>query len=157
MLIGMGLSVLFYFALAAMTGQLWLYYVLYVFANVVGLTASGLTCSRAVSEVFVKSRGLSLAVTRSGLAITAAFLPSILFALISAYGWRGGYAMLGALVACFSLPAVYAWIDPRGRACRAGAEWPATPHLPSWPDLIGNRRILLLCLGAGLDMHRPMP
>ena len=65
MLGGMALSILIYLGLASMNGSLALFYLLSVLAGVIGLSASGLTCSRVVSQSFIRSRGVSLAPRRA--------------------------------------------------------------------------------------------
>lgn len=149
MLIGMTLTASLYGALGAMNGSLFLFYLLNVLVSVIGLSASGLTCSRIVSQAFVRSRGLSLAIARSGLALASAAFPIILFAIISHLGWRAGYWAQALLILFVSLPAVYLWIgkgpsDQPGRTTRVDAD------LPGWLHLLQSRRVWLLCLGAGL-------
>lgn len=147
---GMAVTAALYLALAAMNGSLFLFYALQVLASVIGLSASGLTCSRIVSEVFIRSRGLSLAIARSGLSLASAALPSVLFAAIAAYGWRAGYVLEAALVLLVALPAVFLWIG-QPRHAPAGEVQPQSPHAPAaWASLLRSRRIWILCLGAGL-------
>lgn len=149
MLTGMTLTALLYGGLGTMNGSLFLFYLLSVLVSVIGLSASGLTCSRIVSQTFVRSRGLSLAIARSGLALASAAFPIILFAIISHLGWRAGYWAQALLILFVSLPAVYLWIgkgpsDPPGRTTRVDAD------LPGWLHLLQSRRVWFLCLGAGL-------
>lgn len=149
MLTGMTLTALLYGALGAMNGSLFLFYLLSVLVSVIGLSASGLTCSRIVSQSFVRSRGLSLAVARSGLALASAAFPVILFAIIAHLGWRAGYWAQGLLILCVSLPAVYFWIGD-GRTRSPARSEQADGELPSWLHLLRSRRVWFLCLGAGL-------
>ena len=149
MLGGMVLTALSYAGLAAMNGSLAVYYAFATICSVIGLSASGLTCSRVVSQHFVRSRGLSLAVARSGLALAATALPIALFSIIATFGWRAGYLAHTALILCVSLPAVYFWIrhsHPPAHAERLRPD----PSLPSWLHLLSDRRVWFLCLGAGL-------
>lgn len=149
MLIGMVVTALLYGALGAMNGSLLLYYLLSVVIAVVGLSASGLTCSRVVSQSFVRSRGLSLAIARSGLALASAVFPMILFSIISHLGWRAGYWAQGLLVLFISLPAVYFWIG-NGRTASAQHTVRHDSELPKWLHLLRSRHVWFLCLGAGL-------
>lgn len=147
MLGGCALSVLLYLGLSMMNGTLLMFYTLTTCAAVVGMTGSGLTCSRVVSEVFIRSRGFSLAVVRGGMALTATVLPGVFFLIISTWGWRAGYLTEAALVAFVSIPAIFFWIgrtradEPRDR--------PATA-LPAWGMLFRDRRVLILFVAAGL-------
>lgn len=150
MLGGMAVTGAVYLGMAAMNGSLAVFYALQVLASVIGLSASGLTCSRVVSESFVGSRGLSLAVARSGLSLASAALPSALFAVIAAFGWRAGYLLEALLVFAIALPAVYFWIGRpspihESAALQGGDRVPAT-----WSRLLRNRRVWILCFGAGL-------
>src|SRR6218665_3622 len=130
MLLGIALSSLLYFGMAAMNGSLALFYILFVLAYMVGLSASGLTCSRVVSQTFVRSRGLSLAIARSGLALATAILPLFFYAVIGRYGWRGGYAVQGLLILVLAFPAVFFWVHRRSPDAR---EEKAAPQLlPKW-------------------------
>ncbi|KEQ53197.1 MFS transporter [Sphingobium chlorophenolicum] len=149
MLGGMTLSILIYLGLASMNGSLALFYMLSVLAGVIGLSASGLTCSRVVSQYFVRSRGISLAIARSGLALASAALPTILFAIIARFGWRAGYATEALLVLAIALPAVWFWIGG-SRTPSAVEQQRPDPDLPTWLQLLRERRVWLLCVGAGL-------
>ena len=149
MLGGMVLTALSYAGLAIMNGSLAMYYAFSTICSVIGLSASGLTCSRIVSQHFVRSRGLSLAIARSGLALAATALPIVLFSIIAAFGWRAGYLAHTALILCVSLPAVYFWIRHNPAAAQA-ERLRSGPSLPSWLHLLSDRRVWFLCLGAGL-------
>ncbi|MGF7150201.1 putative MFS family arabinose efflux permease [Sphingomonas zeicaulis] len=149
MLVGMILSALIYVGMASMNGSLPLFYILYGLSGVIGLSASGLTCSRVVSQAFVRSRGLSLAIARSGLALASAALPTILYAIIARFGWRAGYLAEALLVLLVALPAVYFWIG-HSRAPGTADRPHAKPDLPKWLHLLLDRRVWLLCIGAGL-------
>ena len=149
MLGGMALSILIYLGLASMNGSLALFYLLSVLAGVIGLSASGLTCSRVVSQSFILSRGISLAIARSGLALASAALPTILFAIIARYGWRAGYMTEALLVLVVALPAAWFWIG-RSRTPSNVQHRHMDADLPTWLHLLRERRVWLLCLGAGL-------
>jgi len=141
-LAGTVLMASFYVGLALMNGPLALYYALYLGWSVTGTTTAGLTYSRAISAVFVKSRGFALAVSRSGVAIANALLPLLLFAVITNYGWRAGYFTLAALLMLVAFPLVWFWI--RGQA-GAGA----TQSKLNWRAAITNRSAIAIALGAG--------
>lgn len=149
MLGGMTITGLVYAGMAAMNGSLALFYALHVLASVIGLSASGLTCSRVVSHAFVRSRGLSLAITRSGLSLASAALPIVLYAIIARFGWRAGYLMESLLVLFVAVPVVYFWIG-QTRAPRDAEPLRVEPSLPKWAHLLRDRRVWFLCVGAGL-------
>lgn len=147
MLAGMTLSAMVYVGQSLMNGSLILFYTLAVLAGVVGLTGTGLTCSRVVSQAFVRSRGLSLAVARSGLALAGASLPFIIFTITTNFGWRAGYLTQTLLVIFVALPAVYFWVRP----APTHSEPSQSEHiLPKWLHHLHDRRVWLMCLGAGL-------
>jgi predicted MFS family arabinose efflux permease len=104
---------LFWLLLAGMPGYIILYYLLFTGLTVVGLPSTGLGYARAISAVFVKSRGISLAVARAGMSLSAALLPIVLFAVISGYGWRAGYMAMAALAVLVGLPIAWAGIERR--------------------------------------------
>ncbi|TLX71319.1 MFS transporter [Pseudomonas nicosulfuronedens] len=148
---GLLLTSLAYFLLALLQGSLPLYYVLYTFLSIVGVTTSGLSYTRVVNGAFVSSRGLALAMTRSGLALSGALLPSLIFGVISWYGWRMGFVTLGALILILALPSSWLWIRGASVAPLAGAGHSGSATRPSWFALLGNRRVLLICLAASLS------
>lgn len=145
LLVSLVLTVIAYGALAAMTGSLPYFYVAFVFLTLAGLGTTGLAYTWIVSAVFVESRGLALAVTRSGLAIAGALLPSALFALISLYGWRAGYALLAALILLVSIPLAWAFVD-RGPASTA-----ARPTPMPLRKILSDRKVVIICLASGLN------
>jgi len=53
--------------------------------------------SAAVASNFVAGRGLAIAIVLTGSAITATFIPRIAVALITEYGWRGAYGIMGTV------------------------------------------------------------
>ena len=147
MLAGILLSGLIYLGLAALNGSLLMFYGLNILIAGVGLSTSGLTGSRVVSQVFVKSRGLSLAIARSGYSLANAAFPVGLYALMAAFGWRAGYAAEAILVLLIALPATYFWI---GHSSRPLSNSPsASGRSPiNWFHHLRGRRIWVLCMGA---------
>ncbi len=61
----------------------------------------------AVTAAFSKSRGLALAISLSGMALTSSLAPVIATFLISRLGWNGAFAALPAIWGAFTLPAVF--------------------------------------------------
>jgi predicted MFS family arabinose efflux permease len=147
MLGGMTIYALLYLGFASMNGSLALFYTLATLSAVIGLTSSGLTCSRVISEAFPRSLGFSLAAARSGLSFTGAVLPALIYAIIASYGWRAAYLAESALVLLVALPAVYFWIE---RSPSDGGRARARPaaEMPRWGALFSNPKVLVLCLAA---------
>lgn len=152
MLVGSVLFALAFFGLGAMNGSLLLFYFLFAMIFVSGLATSGITCSRVVSEVFVHSRGFSLAAARSGMALSGAFLPAILYLVITHLGWRAGYMVEGMMVLLIVWPAIYFWIGRSGtrRNPQAARPLPTAAAPVRWGQLLREPKIWVLCLGASL-------
>lgn len=148
---GLLLTSLAYFLMALLQRSLPLYYALYTFLSMVGVTTSGLSYTRVVSGAFVASRGLALALTRSGLALSGAVLPSLIFGVINRYGWRMGFVTLGTLILLLALPSSWRWIRGASVAPLAVARHPLAVGRQSLLALLGNRRVLLICLAASLS------
>lgn len=60
----------------------------------------------AINSLFERNRGMALAIALCGTGVSAAVVPSITQALVSAWGWRGAYVALGALSFAIVLPLV---------------------------------------------------
>ncbi|UXJ50182.1 MFS transporter [Pseudomonas citronellolis] len=150
LLCGLLLTAMAYFLLAMLQGSLLMYYVLYTLFSVVGVATTGLSFTRVVSGAFASSRGLALAVTRSGLALSGAILPSLIFSAISHYGWRMGFVSLGALILLLALPISWCWV--RGASLAPMAACHAVPRRgQSLPGLLRNRRVILICMASALN------
>lgn len=147
---GLLLTAIAYFLLAALRGALPVYYLLYTVLCLVGATTTGLTFTRVVSGAFVGSRGLALAITRSGLALSGALLPPTVFAIISTYGWRMGFVALGALVLLLALPIAWLWI--RGASLTpVAADGDVSKPQNSLFGLLRNHKVLLICVASALN------
>lgn len=147
---GLLLTTIAYFLLAALRGPLPVYYLFYTVLCLVGTTTTGLTFTRVVSGAFVGSRGMALAITRSGLALSGALLPPTVFAIISTYGWRVGFVALGVLVLLLALPSAWLWI--RG-ASLAPVATDSDVHKPqsSLIGLLRNHKVLFICVASALN------
>lgn len=148
---GLLLTSLAYCLMALLQGSLLMYYLLYTFLSMVGVTTTGLSFTRVVSGAFVSSRGVALAITRSGLALSGAVLPSLVFGVISQYGWRMGFVTLGALILLLALPSSWCWIRGASLAPLAAASQPRSGGRQSLLGLLRNRRVVLICLAASLS------
>ena len=76
----------------------------FVLIRGLGQGALGLVSIHVINIWFVRRRGLSVGLAGVGVALATAFFPSLIEGLIGAFGWRGAYMMLGALVAVTILP-----------------------------------------------------
>lgn len=147
---GLLLTAIAYFLLAMVRGTLPMYYLFYAVLCVVGTTTTGLTFTRVVSGAFEESRGLALAITRCGLAVSGAVLPAVVFAVISLYGWRMGFFTLGMLILVLALPCAWLWI--RGTSLAPVAiDRDARRAPPSLIGLLRNHRVLLICVASAFN------
>ena len=145
---GLLLTAIAYFFLAMVRGSLPMYYLFYAVLCVVGTATTGLTFTRVVSGAFDESRGLALAITRCGLAVSGAVLPAVVFAIISLYGWRMGFVALGTLILLLALPCAWLWI--RGASLAPASSDVRRAH-PSLISLLRNHRVLLICLASAFN------
>lgn len=56
--------------------------------------------TRAVSQVFLRARGLALGISVAGIGVMATFAPVIASHVIERYGWRAAYLTLAATILC---------------------------------------------------------
>lgn len=143
---------LLYAALANLTSSIVHYYVLVSGAVLIGMATTGVAYTRAVTSWFAHSRGLALALSRMGLALSGIVLPIAVFAAIQRHGAAGGYYVLAATALLIGLPVSFALVRDRrpDTAVRPAAGAPPTAGWRIWPALLRNRRVLLMCLAAGL-------
>lgn len=103
---------------------------------VLAVTAAGslpIIWTKLINGWFVVNRGKAIGITMAGTGIGAFIFPPIVEAIVSAYGWRAGYQVVGLGAAVFSLPFVVALCKERTATDRssdnpaAAAEWGATP------------------------------
>jgi OFA family oxalate/formate antiporter-like MFS transporter len=89
---------------------------IYVFLGLIaasGMSAAYVPCNATVVRWFTQRRGLALSVTSSGASFGNFLFPPLVAALISAYGWRRTYLLLGLLGAgVVSLCASFIVRDP---------------------------------------------
>jgi len=114
------------FALSAMDGDLWHYYVIVVFYTIVGLGASPIAFTRAVTAWFVENRGLALGLALTSTGIAGVLLPTFLTPFVAEHGWRAGYQVLGFTV-LVTVPLVWFWIrdEPASENITANSSAPA--------------------------------
>jgi MFS family permease len=79
--------------------------------------------AKAVSAWFDARRGLALGIAMAGIGIGAAVVPQFARVVITAYGWRAAYVMLGALTFGVAFPSVALFVrEPDVRARQMVAE-----------------------------------
>lgn len=154
---GFALLGVFWSALAAMPGTLWVFYLLYMLMAISSNPTSGLGFTRAVCAHFVKTRGFSLAAARTGISVASFALPIMLFAIISEFGWRAGYLTMALLSVGVGLPIT--WWGLRDRTENLAATTGPGPMAKSNPrptrELLKDPVVLLLALAAAMA-YAPM-
>jgi predicted MFS family arabinose efflux permease len=147
---------------------------LWVVFGIVSVSIKSTPWTTAVVGVFQKSRGLALALTLSGTAVSQSVVPPLGNFLITEFGWRGGFVWLGmgwgsiTLLVCLLF-----FFDIRARAAkkrkaderagRAPAEAVAAIELPglsipqAWRDSalwrLAIANFLVMVLTMGLVIH----
>lgn len=138
------------FALA--NGSVWQWLALWVVYSLVEVTIKSYVWATAVSNLFTASRGLAVAITLCGGAITQTLAPLIAEAIMSRYGWRSAYVGLGLGWGGIALLLVVLFFDDgRGdgrRARIAHKPLPAAADLPglTFSEAIRTRPIQIITL-----------
>jgi MFS family permease len=105
------LSVLLFglgFMSLSLTGpDLMMFRLRWVLIAIAGAGTLPLVWGRVISLRFSKRRGLALGVVLAGSGLTGFFAPPLASGLIDTLGWRGAYAVLGALPILIALPLVF--------------------------------------------------
>ena len=108
--IGLGGCALFCAALAGLasaTGSLWHWWLLWAGLALAAAAVNPSVWTAGVTSLFVRSRGLALAVTLTGTGLGAILVPNLAARLLADHGWRAAYIGLGAIWAMAVLPVVY--------------------------------------------------
>lgn len=93
-LLGLGLG---FFLAAILVKSVPLYLTMQMLICALAVTSGPISFTKAVSAVFIKSRGLALGIMMSGIGISAAILPPVLSQVIESGGWREGYYFLSGI------------------------------------------------------------
>jgi len=91
-------------SLAFLTPHLAHLYFVFLVIGIVGNGTTQMGYARAVSSWFDDRRGMALALVMAGTGVGSIVLPPFAQHLISLYGWRTAYVVLGLLVFLFGLP-----------------------------------------------------
>ena len=91
-------------SLALLTPHLWHLYAVFVILGIVGNGTTQLGYARVVSAWFDQKRGRALAAVMAGSGLGSMVFPPLAQFLISNYGWRAAYAVLGALILIIGTP-----------------------------------------------------
>lgn len=147
---GLILTACCYGLFATMQGSLGVYYAIYLLFAIVGMTTTGITYTRVITGAFHDTRGTALAIARSGLALSGALLPILLFVTIGRWGLPGGFLTLAALILVIALPLAWLWIPSRANEVRH----PKATHSGAsdgWLTLLAKPKVLLICAASALN------
>ncbi|MBV8551162.1 MAG: MFS transporter [Acidobacteriaceae bacterium] len=133
-----------------------------VLLGIVGNGTTQLGYARVVSAWFDASRGRALAAVMAGSGTGSMVFPPLAQALISAYGWRSAYAILGGIILALGVPLVAVFLyEPSGQkqtvkasaAKEMGGVWPCVRSLPF--ILLTSGLLLFSVATNGLNAHLP--
>jgi len=94
-ILGVSLCTAALISLSATTGSLTVWYAQWAFFGMAELPIKATVWLAIVSSMFVRGRGMAIAITLCGTAMSQTVVPLMTFAAIDALGWRVAYAVLG--------------------------------------------------------------
>jgi len=141
-LLGSGLS---YMSLALSTGSIAQYYVSWAGMALLGIGATAISFTHAISGTFVVRRGLALGIALTGSGVFALIVKPFADWGIDLFGWRATIAAIGALPVLAGAPLVL-WGFPRTRspARKAGEPMPHKETGLSLKDALKSRSFWIL-------------
>jgi MFS family permease len=117
--------------LSAGVQSLWQLYLCYGALMGLGVSAGWGPLSAAVSRSFQAGRGLAMGIMSIGISVGILIIPLLSSSLISAFGWRASFVILGVIAAVVMTGSTFLIKkDPRG-AQPSGAEGTRAPALDS--------------------------
>jgi len=104
---GLGLMLMYF------VQELWHFLIIWGFVVSMGFNLGTLDpLEKALSEWFVKKRGLAVGTARVGLSIGGAFGPALMTILLLSYGWRTTFLIAGLITWIICLPATWFLVKP---------------------------------------------
>src|SRR5579875_2177885 len=114
-------------SLAFLTSHLWHLYAVFIVLGIVGNGTTQLGYARVVSAWFDEKRGRALAAVMAGSGFGSMVFPPVAQFIISHYGWRTAYAVLGALILLVGIPLAALFLYEPETAASSGS---GTQRLP---------------------------
>jgi MFS family permease len=110
--------------------------------GIVGNATTQLGYARVVSAWFDRERGRALAAVMAGSGLGSMVFPPIAQALISEWGWRAAYAVLGGIILLLGIPLAAAFLyephDPQVSRSQPSSQ-PRHADTPLWQSMLGFR------------------
>lgn len=168
-LIAMLLSAIAFAALGLTSGSMTMWIAQWAFYSLFALGLKTTVWTAAVSNAFHQARGMAIAVTLCGTAVSATFTPLLCNWLIDAFGWRIAYLGLGLGWGGFALVLIFFLFFEEGRLpgkVKGSKESPVPARAGytglSFREAIKNRDILRIAaammitsmLGVALVVHK---
>ena len=91
---------------ASLVTSYWQFMASYVAMGTVAVGSNSIPYMRVLASWFDRRRGLAIGIAGSGTGLGFAYVPLLTEALVSRFGWRGGYIGLGLIMLLFTLPMV---------------------------------------------------
>jgi sugar phosphate permease len=125
--------------LMSQVSALWQIYIFFGLVAASGMSAAFVPCNSTVVRWFTQRRGLALSITSSGASFGNFLFPPLAASLISAYGWRTTYLLLGGLVAVVtSLCAAFVVRDPERLGLHPDGVPPTEPLVSTGAEHTGR-------------------
>ncbi|MFV3077369.1 MFS transporter [Niveispirillum fermenti] len=90
-----------------MVTALWQFIAIYVAMGTLAVGSNSVPYMRVLAAWFDRSRGLAIGIAGSGTGLGFAYVPVLTEWLVTGYGWRMGYAGLGLIMLCGTLPLIF--------------------------------------------------
>jgi len=118
-------------SLSLLTRHLWHLLAVFIVLGIVGNGTTQLGYARVISAWFDRGRGRALSAVMAGVGLGSIVFPPFAQALLSAYGWRMAYAVLGGTILLLGIPLTAAFLyEPQHRTAQEGAAHPHSTHIP---------------------------
>lgn len=126
-------------SLAFLTPHLGHLLAVFLVLGIVGNGTTQLGYSRFVSAWFDRERGRALAAVMAGSGLGSMVFPPIAQALISAYGWRMAYAVLGGVILFLGIPLAALFLYEPDVMPGPSSSQPSQDNAPIWQSMLTFR------------------
>ena len=141
------------YLLMSQVSSIWQLYLFYGVIIGIGMSTAFVPLVSTVARWFVKRRGLMTGIASSGLSIGTLIIPLVANWLISVYGWRTSYMIVGSVaLVLIILAAQFLKRDPGqiGQSAYGEDEWPETGDAKvlglSLQEAIHTQQFWMLCV-----------